>query len=434
VRNSILIILILLFAGSLSWCIYRDIRIEKEYTGDLRNRIAGARLQKDGRPPYFYKWNKEDGLRYYDPQNFDTLKVSNITATPFFHQLLYPLADLEQRTISKIWLAAEYLFLFIMAAIAFSLCRSTAQQAAVAIVTGIFLFTNAWTGHVAAGQLYITIPFFVMLFYYFLNHGKGIGFAVAAGTCAAFLLLIRPNTLVFLLPLSLLLPRYPLKYKLSFFIAVVMVFFFALNSHRKISYWNNYRQALSEQLKSHQHLNPALQVNTPDPVYRNWEGWDMNQVAKDAALFPYTYNMEHGNVFVLLNYSLHTRVPVWLLAAGSLLFMAGLFILFLKKNQPLSASPLHKIVILAFCMYMATDIFSPIHRFQYNASQWLFPLLLAASNYKPGNRWAWSLIVAGLILNSLNLPFMVMEQTLGEYILVAGFLILLLKHKPRSLA
>ena len=95
---------------------------------------------------------------------------------------------------------------------------------------------------------------------------------------------------------------------------------------------------------------------------------------------------------------------------------------------------LYDIAILAFCLYMATDIFSPIHRFQYNASQWLFPLLLAASNYKPGNRWGWTLIIAGLVLNSLNLSFMVMEQTLGECILYAGLLILLLKHKPRPLS
>ena len=116
-QKLILILFSLLTTGSVCWCIYRDIQIEKEYTGDLRNRIVGARLQKDGHPPYFYKWKNTENLRYYDPQNFDALKVSNITATPFFHQLLYPLADLEQRTISKIWLSVEYLMLFIMTAI-----------------------------------------------------------------------------------------------------------------------------------------------------------------------------------------------------------------------------------------------------------------------------------------------------------------------------
>src|ERR1044071_6281791 len=101
-------ILLFLSVCAIAYCVWRDIQLEKQYTGDLRNRVVGARLQKDGRLPYFYKWAPQDGLRYYDPQNFDTLKVSNITATPFLHQLLYPIADKPQRTISGVWLGVEY--------------------------------------------------------------------------------------------------------------------------------------------------------------------------------------------------------------------------------------------------------------------------------------------------------------------------------------
>ena len=94
-------------AAVFSFCIWRDIQIEKQYTGDLRNRIVGARLQKDGKPPYFYKWRPQDGLRYYDPIKLDTTYANAITASPFFHHLLFPIADLQQREISQIWLAVQ---------------------------------------------------------------------------------------------------------------------------------------------------------------------------------------------------------------------------------------------------------------------------------------------------------------------------------------
>ncbi|MCW3119536.1 MAG: hypothetical protein JWM28_3618 [Chitinophagaceae bacterium] len=431
-QKSIPILFFVLMVGSICWCIYRDTQIEKGYTGDLRNRIVGARLQNAGRPPYFYKWENGQSLRYYDPQNFDTLKVSNITATPFFHQLLYPLADLQQRTISKIWLVIEYLMLLVMTAIAFSFAKNRNQKMAVIITTAIFLYTNAWTGHIAAGQLYLFIPFLAMLFYYFSKRGDQLLYVFLSGSCAAALILIRPNTIIFFLPFLFIMNRCSLKYKTTFFISLALIFFFAFNSNQKILYWKDYRAALSEQLKSHQQLHPAVQQNDPGPVFVNWEGWDMKQVAKDAAQFPYSYNAEHGNVFVLANHAFNIQTPVWLLVASLLLFMMILLFLFYKKYKHTSSFDFYYIAILAFCLYMGSDILSPIHRFQYNATQWLFPLLLTASDYRPKYKWIYGGIVAGLALNSLNTSFLVMEQTVGEYIVFLSLLILLLSHKPEA--
>src|SRR5579859_2004065 len=98
------LIVIVCYGLVLAHAIYRDMRLEYEYCGDLRGRIVGARLIKDGKSPYFYKWRAGDGVRYYDPQNFTPTKVSSMTATPFFHHLLMPLAELPEREASKIWL------------------------------------------------------------------------------------------------------------------------------------------------------------------------------------------------------------------------------------------------------------------------------------------------------------------------------------------
>ena len=431
-QKRVSILLLLLSAIAICWCIYRDVHIERGYTGDLRNRVVGARLQKDGHSPYFYKWKTNEGLRYYDPQNFDTLHVSNITATPFFHQLLYPLADLEQRTISKIWLLLEYILLGIMTALAIGLAGNRQQKTAILITVSIFMFTNAWTGHIATGQLYLIVPFLALLFYFCITRDKKWGYAVAAGICAAALVLIRLNTILFLLPFLFFINRFTVKYKVLFFVSVLVIFVFAFSSRQKILYWNDYRAALSEQLKSHQHLNPTLQRNDPDPVYTSWEGWDMKQVARDADRFPYYYNAEHGNIFVLLNHSFHIKTPVWLLVSGFFLFTFLLLYFFLKKHQRLSSVTLPYAAILAFCIYMASDILSPVHRFQYNATQWLFPLLLTATLYKARHKWIYIGIIAGIILNSVNIPFMVMEQTLGEYLVFLSLLFLLMSPQPEA--
>lgn len=429
-QKQIFILFIFLAVCSLSWCIYRDIQIEKQYPGDLRNRVVGSRLQKDGQAPYFYKWKKHDGLRYFDPQNFDTLKVSNITASPFFHQLLYPIADQSQRTISKIWLCIEYLMLFIMIAIALSFTKNPTQKFAVIIAAALFLYTNAWTGHIASGQLYLAIPFVAMLFYYLISNRANLIYAILAGLCAASLILIRPTTLIFFAPFLFPAHRYSLKFKITFITSVLIVFLLAFGSSSERLYWQNYKAAISEQIKSHQGLYPAYQQNDPDPRLVKWEGWDGEQVIKEASKFHYTYNKEHGNVFVLINSLLNIKTPVWLLAAFSIFFISILLLLFYKHYRLTSSFSFYYISILAFCLYMITDIFSPVHRFQYNVSQWLFPLLLIASAYHSSYKKIYSGIIAGLVLNSINLPFMPMEQTLGEYMLFSSLLILLLTAKP----
>src|SRR5882757_5689558 len=108
-------ILIAAFTIILAWAVYRDIQFEQQYTGDLRNRVVGARMAMYHLSPYFFTWKNTDPMRYYDPENrrdsANPSQVSNITASPFFLQLMTPIANLPERTISRIWLLIEYLLL-----------------------------------------------------------------------------------------------------------------------------------------------------------------------------------------------------------------------------------------------------------------------------------------------------------------------------------
>ena len=428
-QKTIYTALIILSIINIGWCIYRDIQIEKQYTGDLRNRIVGARLQKDGIPPYFHKWEKGDGLRYYDPQNFDTLKVSNITATPFLHQLFYPLADLPQRKISKIWLGIEYLVLLAAVIIFFSFAKNNKRKIAIVLVTALFLYTSAWTNSIAAGQIYLLIPFFALLFYYCIVRKEKIIFAAFAGINAAILLLIRPTAIFFLLPFLFIIKQYNRKYLLFLFTSMIFIFILAFGSSHNRTYWLDYTGAIQEQLKSHQSTGAITQQNEPDPGYQNWEGWDSKETAKEYSAFPYDYSKEHGNIFVLVNHAFQTKIPVWLLAITSVIIMLVITFLFYKPDTQCGYN-LYQVSIFAFCLYMVTDFFSPIHRFLYNGIQWLFPLLLIASGYNKKYLWIYAGITTGLLLNSISLSFISMENTLGEYIIFLFLLIFLFKYKP----
>ncbi|HSC40370.1 MAG TPA: hypothetical protein VLD19_20945, partial [Chitinophagaceae bacterium] len=142
---------IILFTVVFGWSVYRDIHIEQQYTADLRNRVVGARLEKEHASPYFYTWSPGDPIRYYDPSNIsqpaNDLHVANITATPFFHRLLAPLAGLPQRTISRIWLLIEYIALLVCIGIALALAGSRTQKAMVLGGAALFLLTEAWKDH-----------------------------------------------------------------------------------------------------------------------------------------------------------------------------------------------------------------------------------------------------------------------------------------------
>jgi hypothetical protein len=178
----------------------RDIIYESDYNSDLRNRVIGARLIYDGKLPYYYKWKASDGIRYYDPGFFSDGKLSNITASPFFHQLMIPLCNLPQAVISVLWVVIQYLVFFCIVAISISFGKSAEKKFIIAAVGLLFLFTDAWKQHVFYGQMYIFIPFFLAVFTYFFYRAKNTAAYIFCGAIAAVLILIGPNFIIFFLP------------------------------------------------------------------------------------------------------------------------------------------------------------------------------------------------------------------------------------------
>ncbi|HEY4207276.1 MAG TPA: glycosyltransferase 87 family protein [Puia sp.] len=426
--------LLAIFAALVIFCVMRDSRISEHYYGsDLRNRVVGARLEKDGRSPYFYKWHAEDGLRYYDPDNDPgslndpKSRLSNITASPFFHHLLSPVADLPQMTIYRLWLIPEYLILIGMTIYFFVCARTGIQKTVVLTATGLFLFTLAWHDHVLMAQYYLLIPFLALVVYGCMRQEKSLFGAAIAGAAAITLVLIRPNCILIFLPFLLLYRRFSRGYRVVFSIPVVLLLAWTFADGHEQSLWKDYRNAIMQHSASHLQLSPFIHCADP-PACRSWEGVDTVRMGGRDVIMK---NNENGNFFLLFKRIYKPGLNLFALQATSAVLVLGLLIGFYFRHRRNIAWSLPQVAIAGYCLYMISDLFSPVYRWQYYTVQWLFPVLLAAAAYHRRQRWAYLLLLAGLVLNILNIQRIGVEHSIGEYIMLGSLVWLAFsRHMP----
>jgi hypothetical protein len=420
---------------TLCWSVYRDVQHEKQYTGDLRNRVVGARLIKDGKSPYFYKWKARDGLRYYDPDAFDSSTFSNITATPFFHHLMAPLIEFPQKKISIYWLVIQYIMLLITVILFFGAASDAVRKCLVVITASLFLLTDGWQMSIGNGQNYLCIPFLATLFYFALQQHKNVCWAFITAIIAISLVLIRPNSMVFFVPYLLLVKKFPRKYLLALSVPLVLLIVWLALSRQERFLWNDYERQVLLQIKMHQGLKVPVQHNEMGPQYAYWEGIDTIATANNALRHPIKQHSENGNFFVVFNKLFKTKlslITINFLSAIALLLLTCIFY-FRKWKGDFS---IQQIAIMGFCLYMVSDLFSPVYRHQYYTVQWMFPLLLAIGYCRPSGKWYYLLIWIGLLLNCVNLNFLKLEHTIGEYLWLISFIALsfISKIEPGGLA
>lgn len=396
----------------------RDIGYEKTYTGDLRNRVTGARLVKDGRSPYFYKWAPGDGLRYYDPANFDRMKPSNMTSTPMLYHLLSPLVDLPEAEISKLWLGIEYGMLIGLVLFAFSWAPTAVDKQAVLLTAGLLLLSNGWKSHLSVGQTYLFIPLLAMLFLVFWRKEALPAWGFAAGVAAICLVSIRPNTALFFVPFLWLLRHRPRAWLGCLFLPPLLFACWLLFSPHERSLWSDYFRNISEAAKFEQQPDVyGVDTNPRDPHFTQWEGIDMVQAARaDSISRSRTpFYSENGNVFVLSRLILHRSLSRTSLAVCAVLCTVALILLYWLRVPPGYREQLPRAAIFGCCLFMIPDLFSPIYRHQYYTTQWILPLLLAATLVSARDRRWFIVLVAALLLDVVHLGFIKMENTIGEY-------------------
>jgi len=429
----IIIFFLLLVSG---YCLQRDIKIDNNYTIDLRKRVVGARLQMDGKSPYFYSWKEKDGVRYYDHKAYDndSTQVSSITASPFFHHLLYPIADLPQRQISRIWLGVEYFMLIACMFIAFSFTINIYQKYCVAIFFALVLFTEAWMMHIAYGQSYIIIPALAFGFLFCIRRQERIDFVFLAGIIAAIMILTKPTLILFFVPFAFFIKKIPIKNILLLFIPIIILASYSLLNKNERGFWNSYQKAIAGHIKIHLGLEKMPDSNTNLVSYKRWEGWDMEAVNKAHAVSPLSLQVERCNIWVLEQKFFHEKVSIKSINAVLLIISSVFILLFYfyhRKKEYLSFTILP---IFGFCLYTISEYLSPITRYEYYSVQSAFPVFLIAAFYNKKMMPIYILLLIGLLLNIFDFPFIMMRHTVGQLVILFASLWLCFSPKSRLLS
>ena len=420
----------------LTHSIYRDVQLEKQYAVDLRNRVVGARLQKDGKLPYSYYFQQGDGLRYFDIQNLnrDSSGTSNITASPFFHQLLFPICDLSQSSISKIWLWLQY---FLLACMIYMIGRLTSNRKEKLFILNLGIIctsTEAWKNLIACGQLYFFVAFLICCIITGLLSNKKSGI-ILAGICAVVFILTRPFGIVFLIPFLIFYRKYILFLAVSFS-GLIIYLMFVLNNPYEKSLYLNYVSRMKMHVQYHQLVltNPPGILRAGIPSVKKFEGIDFEETNRQIYEHPINVYSENGNIFILYYYLTHkkiTLVVLYILSGSAILLMTMLFILHCKEY------PVQKMQMLlfGFTLYMIIELLSPITRHQYNTVQW-FPLVLCGFLVLP-DWWINKislLLFGGLVLNIVNFHWLPMRHTLGEFCWLAGMILIIFSPRLKQLA
>jgi Na+/proline symporter len=170
-----------------------------------------------------------------------------------------------------------------------------------------------------------------------------------------------------------------------------------------------------------------MQQNTPCATWTNIEGFDLVQTALNAEKMP-LITSECGNLHLLYRLLLNKDMPHMLLYAlefGSMAILLAAYFLYHRSKRTYS---LLNAALMGFCLMMVLDLCTLINRHQYNTVQWLFPLLLLPIIERTRETRVWVMVIlTGYLLNILDVPFLKMEHSVGEYMMLLGFTILSLK-------
>jgi hypothetical protein len=435
--KKILLLNCIVLSVILAHSVYRDIQMENQYPGDLRNRIVGARLQKDGKLPYHYHWKSADGMRYYNleedqwispdgqreskiPQDSD---VNKITASPFFHDLLYPICDLQQRTLSGIWFWGQYFLMACMIVMIAGLTKNNWTKWLLINVGVLFTATEAWKTLISAGQIYLIEAFIMCCTLVILVKNKKSGM-ILGGLCAIIFTLTRPIGIVLFIPFLIYYKKY-LLFLLTSFAGFIVYGIFIFISQKETALYKDYFNAMKMQVQLHQDADNGLPPAHiwVDSKFSNIEGFDIAETRRLSAKYPIKVYTENGNIFVIYYKIFHKKLPLPVLVTGMIFTVCSLGTLFFLHTRNFPPDSL-QIILFGLLLYMIVEIFNPIYRHQYNTVQW-FPLVLAG--FLPLPNWKnkiFILLITGLVLNIVNVEWLPMRHTLGEFCWLTGLLLL----------
>ena len=421
--NKTLMLLVMGYALLAS--VFIDSRNSIVAPSDMRNRIVGSRMMEDGLSPYYYIWKEGGPVRYYDTHTMPTSLVSAATATPFFHWMITPAANLLQHQLNVFWFCLCYGMLgacWLLMALATPPPRRKKLLLLTAIAIA-FTYTTGWRMHLTVGQNYIFIPVMMAGCYYCFTQKKDWLHLLLFGLFAACLLLLRPLAAILFVPFLFYLKNY-IQWFISAAVWLAAYAVFVLLSPVQQKNWQEYFSSIKVNVLLHQDI-----IKTPLPSYpyneipiTSYEGVDFNSRGNEYWAMQVRKGVENSNFYILyenlFGYKPNVAVQTGLGLFICLVLLAPLWWV-KKKRLP---APVEMLLLLGFLLYNTYEFFSPINRGNYVFVEFIFPLLLLVLYIRQFYLIPIALLLLGFYLNIAVLPTVVMEHNIGQCLMVIAIL------------
>jgi len=388
---------------------------------DMRNRVVGARLMKDGKLPYYHHWYPGDTLRYMVERMADTGRhrhVNMITASPLFHRILALVADYEEATLERaVYFICYGLFFFLAV---WAACKSRSLLWTLALFVP-FLFTDAWWHHILQTQSYLIFGFLLFLSALCLYRKQ----ELAAGLVLAFVILLRLNCIVFLLPFFLDFRRYR-RFILATLagIGVYVVIVACLPFER--ANWMEYFSAIKEHTAVHIGQIPnapeSLDMNRILPrVFEGYNLMEMDSVRKAEHFYVNPSAVNFKGVYARI--AGHRPLSYRLCQALFALSVAAVFFfLFRKRRHARAVLRPQTLVYTGFLFYFLSNFFSPIDNPPYQMAQWIVAASLFLADRHNLPRAVLWLMLAGILVNIFYVPVFPFKHMASECLFMAATL------------
>lgn len=377
---------------------------------DLRNRVVGARLMAAGQSPYFYKWQNGDPETWLDPFEKQNQVVNGNTVTPVTLFLFSGLNPVHFSNTQWLWVVVSFAFFLMSLELIRRLIFQYKKPEHGFLIPALLLAAAGWKMHLYSGQIYIVYSFLLLLFFYEYALKK----FYAAGFIALLLVAMRPPFLLLFLPLFVFRFQRGMAWGSAVAIVLlVLVHFFWIPIH----YWTDYFNSMRIHALEIPGQIPEIPVNTVVPA--NPEGIGFDHIAQEkylAALSPDILSVQ--KVLPKSGFCAQTFVLPFLL-----LFVYLLLFAVTAKRKPLKQMDVTGLLLFGFALYILSEYFLPAPRFTYNVVQWLFPLGVLVSGRKLYPGWRLYLLLTGLLLNIIKLPFIPDSYSVGELLMLAAIVV-----------
>ena len=427
---------VLLIVGLLSLALYgiyrTDIVQRNVEWKDMRNRVVGARLMKDGIAPYYHHWHPGDSLKYVMDLDIDTShyrRTSACTASPFFHRAFIPIAGFDESTIER----GFFIFFYMLFAAMVCAMLYKSKQIIITLLFAVaFIFSDGWVMHIVVGQYYFIFGCLFFAIACLLMKNKHF----LAGLLLAFLVLLRPNAVLFGVPFLFVILPYKRCFA-GFALGILAYGLFAMSSPFEQKNWKEYSSSIKYYSQLHLDFLDKKTVKLEDASYNIdslvppvFEGSNLKALAIQHTSTPETQYFREQYNFYLAYKVIFKKAPSMLilnaLLAGGILFI--MTVLFLKKRRDWNSFPLPSLLFSGLLMYELSCFFAGVTSFPYQMTQWFAGIALMVIFYKKIPKVLFVLAFGAMVGNIVFMPVILGRHLFTESLYLLTLFLIIMGH------